>query len=192
MAPRCGRLAAPPRSLPRTAPELGAVRTLHDVTAQRQLERQREEFFANASHDLRTPVATIKASIEVLLQNEVPGTSLVLHRLLTNIDHEADRMTTLVNDLLELTRLRAGTASLERTDLRRVASRAVDAVAQLILARNKRLEVDLPKRPLVGHVDAARLERALVNLLANAQKYGRDGGTIRLGLESRVGRRSFR
>jgi PAS domain S-box-containing protein len=163
---------------------LGAVRTLHDVTAQRELERQREEFFTNASHDLRTPVATIKSSIEVLLQNEPPGTTPVLHQLLTNIDREADRMATLVNDLLELTRLRTGRAPLriERTDLRTVATRARDAIAPLIEKRQQQLEFVLPRTRLVAAVDAERLERAVLNLLSNAQKYGYAGGVVTLTL----------
>ena len=89
---------------------LGAVRTLHDVTAQRELERQREEFFANASHDLRTPVATIKASLDVLLRNVAADLNPVLRRMLVNVDREADRMATLVEGLLDLSRLRTGRA----------------------------------------------------------------------------------
>jgi signal transduction histidine kinase len=108
----------------------------------------------------------------------------VLHRLLTNIDREADRMTTLVNDLLVLTRLRAGRSALtlEPTDLRTIASRASDAIAPLVAGRGQRLQLSLPRRPLVGHVDPGRLERALLNLLANAQKYGYDNGLVQITL----------
>ena len=88
--------------------QLGAVRTLHDVTAQRELERQREEFLANASHDLRTPVATIKASMDVVLRNAPLELDPTLRQLLQNVNRETDRMATLIEDLLELTRLRAG------------------------------------------------------------------------------------
>jgi len=164
---------------------LGAVRTLHDVTAQRDLERQRDEFFTSASHDLRTPVATIKASVEVLLANEPPGILPVQHRLLANIDREADRMATLVNDLLELSRLRTAHPRLQLVpiDLRIVATRARDAIAPLVDARHQHLKLDLPTGRIDAFVDAARLERALVNLLANAQKYGHEGGLVRLALD---------
>ena len=91
---------------------LGAVLTLRDVTARRELERQKDEFFANVSHDLRTPLAAIKASIGVVLANEPPelaGAAAPHAR-----QHRPRRPTawpTLVDDLLELARLQAGRAA---------------------------------------------------------------------------------
>jgi PAS domain S-box-containing protein len=168
---------------------LGAVLTLRDVTARHELERQKEAFFANASHDLRTPVATIKASVEVVLENEPADLPEPLHRLLVNIDHEADRMTTLVDDLLDLARFETGRLRLKpiRCDLRVLAERAVRAIEPLPEQRGQRVVLDLPRRPVSEVVDAEWIERALVNLLSNAHKYGRDGGLIRLSLERRSG-----
>src|SRR5262249_22518720 len=105
---------------------LGAVLTIRDVTVHRELERQKDEFLANVSHDLRTPLTGIKASIGVVLANEPPGTPAPLHRLLVNIDAAADRMAALVADLLELNRLRAGRVTLRPTvcDLRELAGAA--------------------------------------------------------------------
>ncbi len=163
---------------------LGAVLTLRDVTAQRDLEAQKEEFFANASHDLRTPLMAIKAAIGVVLANEPAGTSAPLHRMFTNIDGAADEMARLVDDLLELARLRAGRtlfAPLLR-DLREVATQAAQTIEPLIAERRQRLVLDLPDEPMWARVDAPRLERAVQNLLGNAQKYGHDGGVIELSL----------
>jgi signal transduction histidine kinase len=168
---------------------LGAVLTLHDVTAQRELERQKDEFIANVSHDLRTPVAAIKASIGVVLANEPPSTPEPLHRMLVNIDLAADRMASLVNDLLELARLQAGRVPLQwvQCDLRALAERAAAAVESLVQARQQRLQLDLPAEPVMVLADPHRLERVLLNLLGNAQKYGRDGGAIRLSLKRDAG-----
>jgi PAS domain S-box-containing protein len=164
---------------------IGAVLTIRDVTARRELDRLKEELFTNVSHDLRTPIATIKASIEVVLENEPPGLAEPLHRLLENIQRESERMTTLVDDLLDLTRLQAGRLRLRLTpcDLRMLAERLARTVEPLAERRGQRLVVDLPKRPVVATVDAERLERALLNLLMNAHRYGRDGGMIRLALK---------
>lgn len=164
---------------------LGTVLTFHDVTAQRDLERQRNEFLANVSHDLRTPLAAIKASIGVVLASEPPGTPEPLHRLFVNIDLAAERLTRLVVDLLELTRLQAGRAQLrlDHSDLVALAQRAVRLVEAPAQARGQRVVVELPDAPVVAVVDAERLERALVNLLSNAYKYGRQPeGTIQLRL----------
>jgi protein-histidine pros-kinase len=156
-------------------------------------ERLKDEFFANVSHDLRTPVTAIKASVGVVLANEPPGLPEPLHRMLVNVDLAADRMIALVSDLLELSRLQAGRVRLEpeRHDLRDLARRAARAVEALLQARGQRLELTLPGAPVVALVDAGRLERALLNLLSNAHKFGREGGTIRLGLERRPGEAVF-
>jgi PAS domain S-box-containing protein len=172
---------------------LGAVLTLHDVTAQRALERQKNEFLANVSHDLRTPLAGIKASIGVVLANEPAHTSEPLHRMFVNIDLAADRMSTLVADLLELARFQAGRVGLQRraTDLRVLAEQVATAIEPLAQARAQRVEIELPAAPLGASVDPDRLERALLNLLGNAQKYGRDGGRICLRLEPHDGEALF-
>jgi two-component system phosphate regulon sensor histidine kinase PhoR len=160
------------------------VLTLHDVTAQRELERQKDELFANVSHDLRTPVAVVKTSVGVVLANEPLGMPTLLHRLLVNADFAADRLSALVDDLLELARVRAGRVQLRLSsvDLRAVAARAAEAIRPLAQTRGQRVEVDLPPEPVALAVDAPRLERALLNLLSNAHKHGRDGGAIRLSL----------
>jgi phosphoserine phosphatase RsbU/P len=153
--------------------------------ARQELERQRDEFFNSVSHDLRTPVAAIKAAIGVVLANEPPGTSPSLHRLLGNIDLAADELTRLINDLLEIARLQSGRVELYRTevDLRDVVTRAVQALEPLIQARGQALELCLPAEPVLVTVDAQRLGRVVRNLVGNAQKYGRAGGRITLALE---------
>src|SRR5262249_6481317 len=151
---------------------------------QRATERQKDEFITNVSHDLRTPLTGIKASIGVVLANEPPGTPEPIHRMLVNVDLAADRMGQLVADLLELSRLQAGRVQLRpaQTDLRRLALAVTQAIEPLAQGRGQRVEVDVPEAPVPATVDADRLERALLNLLSNAHKYGREGGTIRLRL----------
>jgi signal transduction histidine kinase len=148
--------------------------------ARRDLERQRDEFFSSVSHDLRTPVAAIKAAISVVLANEPANMPAALHRLLGNIDLAADELASLIEDLLEIARLQAGRVELWRSevDLRDVVSRAVRAVEPLVQLRGQRLELSLPESAVQVSVDAERLGRVLRNLLGNAQKYGHDGGAI--------------
>ncbi len=153
--------------------------------ARQELERQRDEFFNSVSHDLRTPVAAIKAAIGVVLANEPQGISPALHRMLGNIDLAADELTRLIDDLLEIARLQSGRVELYRTDvdMRDVVTRAVQALEPLIQGRGQVLELCLPAEPVFVAVDAQRLGRVVRNLVGNAQKFGRAGGRITIGLE---------
>jgi phosphoserine phosphatase RsbU/P len=149
-------------------------------SARRDLERQRDEFFSSVSHDLRTPVAAIKAAIGVVLGNMPADMPLPLQRLLGNVDLAADELTSLIEDLLEMARLQSGRVELWRSsvDLRDVIARAARAIEPLIEARGQHLRFSPPAEPMSAWVDAERLGRVLRNLLGNAQKYGRDNGTI--------------
>lgn len=166
----------------RSGDEMLVIAIIRDVTAQRELQHLREEFFANASHDLRTPLSAIKTSIGVLLENELPGTPEPLHRLMLNIDRSTDRMDRLVEDLLEHERLQTGHVELQRsnTDLRDVAENAIRTIESLARLRDQVVRVDLPDEPVPALVDGARVERVLVNLLSNAHKYGRVDGFIHI------------
>jgi signal transduction histidine kinase len=153
--------------------------------ARQDLERQRDVFFASVSHDLRTPVAAIKAAIGVVLANEPTGMPPALHRLLGNIDLAADELASLIEDLLEVARLQAGRVELWRTrvDLREAVTRAVRPLESLIEARRQHLELRLPDSAVDAAVDVERFGRVVRNLVGNAQKYGPEGGRITIALE---------
>ncbi|MBI3965561.1 MAG: PAS domain S-box protein [Chloroflexi bacterium] len=162
------------------------ITMVRDVTTQRDLERQKDEFLRDVSHDLRTPVSAIKASIGVVLANEPANMPAPLHRMLVNSDLAADRMVSLLDDLLELARLRGGRVQFQPRDcdLREPVRRVARAIEPLTPTRDQRLEIHLPPEPVQVLVDPERLERALLNLVSNAHKYGRDGGLIRVGLSA--------
>jgi signal transduction histidine kinase len=153
------------------------------------LSQQRRELVAGVSHDLRTPVAAIKAAIGVVLANEPANMPPTLHRLLGNIDLCADELARLIEDLLEIARLQAGRVELWRTqvDLRDAIARAVRPLEPLVEARQQHLELKLPESPVTVAVDVERLGRVVRNLVGNAQKYGRDGGRITVSLEALPG-----
>lgn len=125
----------------------------------------------------------------MVLANEPEGLPAPLHRMLVNVDRASQRMARMVADLLELSRYQAGRLQprRERCDLRALAVHVAHAVEPLARTRQQRLVTDLPASPLPFVGDSARLERALLNLLDNAHRHGRDGGTIRLSLARREG-----
>jgi signal transduction histidine kinase len=147
--------------------------------------RDAEEFFENASHELRTPVATIKASAEVLLDVTTGGIPIEVKRLLLNITREAERLGTLIDDLLNLDSIRSGSTRLRlvRCDLRDIARKAAESIEPLARQRAQTVALDLPGAPVWAVVDEELLGRAILNLVSNAQKYGRNGGRVEVGLD---------
>lgn len=150
-----------------------------------ELERQRDEFFSSVSHDLRTPVAAIKAAVGVVLENEPASMPAPLHRLLNNIDEAADELASLIEDLLEIARLQAGRIELWRSyvDMRDVVGRAMRALDPMFQARGQHVVASMPAEAVPVSVDVERLGRVLRNVLGNAQKYGPEGGAINVTLE---------
>src|SRR5439155_20560743 len=148
--------------------------------------RQQEEFLANASHELRAPATTLRASVEVLMDILSPHLSPDARRLLAYIERDAERLSTLIDDLLDINSIQAGRLRLRlaRCDLRDVAEGAASAMEPIAYRQGQTLGLELPREPVRGIVDAEMLGRALLNLVANACKYGRqNGGRVDLRLE---------
>jgi PAS domain S-box-containing protein len=164
---------------------------VRDVTERKRTEGAlrslQDEFISSISHDLRTPLAAIKASVGVVLANEPPGTSEPLRRMLVNIDGAADDLSEMVSIVLELARLQAREGEPHRDwfDLRLVAKRAIEAIEPMAKRKDQQMEAKLPSGPLWGYCDGTRIERALCNLLGNARKYSGSGTLIQLSLARR-------
>jgi two-component system, sporulation sensor kinase C len=168
-----------------------------DVTDRKRSEAVltslQDEFISSISHDLRTPLAAIKASVGVVLANEPTGISEPLHRMLVAIDSAADDLSEMVANLLELARLQAHGGELRRDwlDLRVLARRAIGSIEPMAKRKRQIIEARLPGSPLWGFCDGTRVERAICNLLGNARKYAEVDTTIRLTLARRGGEAVF-
>jgi len=171
----------------------GAVIVFQDIAAIRDLNRQQDEFLAAVSHDLKNPLAGIQGRAQLLrlrsLRSGGPDASR-LHTGLVEIERGTARMTTMVDELLDLTRMQMG----RPLDLKREAGDLVALVTRVVAAleptaSSHRLRVETHHAELVGSWDSARLERVIENLLENAIKYSPDGGsiTVRLTQELRDG-----
>jgi two-component system phosphate regulon sensor histidine kinase PhoR len=158
----------------------GAVLTFHDVTERRRLEQVRRDFAANASHELRTPLTSILGFVEALEDGalEDPGTA---RRFLGKIRTHADRVSALVDDLLELSRVEAGAAPAASAPLApaAVVREVVAAFADLAARRGVHLShQDTGAPEITGDED--RLRRILENLVDNAVKYTPAGGHVQV------------
>jgi signal transduction histidine kinase len=162
--------------------EIGALaRSFNAMAAQlRRIDETKEEFFATLSHELRSPLTSVREAAH-LLRDGVPGAlNPKQARLVTVIGHSTDRLLRLVNQMLELSRLRAGMLPLgrDRVDLARVVGRAVEELrpqaeeAGLTLARERTGE------RFDTRGDEDRLVQVVVNLVANAIRFTPRGGRV--------------
>jgi signal transduction histidine kinase len=163
--------------------ELGRLsHTFNGMTARLQAARQMQvDFVADVSHELRTPLTSIKGTLETLRAGAVNDLE-VRDRFLETAEAETDRLIRLVNDLLVLSRVDSAALNLSRkpTDIGLLVQATADRLAEQAQARDLTIAVSIdPAAPLVP-VDADRIEQVLLNLLDNAIKYSRPGGSIRL------------
>jgi two-component system phosphate regulon sensor histidine kinase PhoR len=151
--------------------------TLHDLTRIRQVETTRKEFVTNVSHELRSPLTSIKAMVETLADGALEDPK-VGRDFLGRIERDVNRMNAMVNDLLELSRLESGQISLNLApfDIRALVEDVVadcqPRVANKRLAVQSRISADVPR--VIGERD--KIRQVLLNLLENAFKHtGSDG-----------------
>ncbi len=163
-------------------PILGAVMVLHDVTEQRAFERVRSEFVLRASHELRTPVTGMHMAFGLLRERLKFPPEARENDLLETIGEEMQRLTQLINDLLNFSRYQSGLQKLE------LAPCAIDELLDRAQARfgeqaaNKQIELIKALEPPLPRIqaDVAQLDRVLDNLLHNAIRHTASGGRIRL------------
>jgi two-component system phosphate regulon sensor histidine kinase PhoR len=163
--------------------EQGALLVFYDLTEIRRLEAVRRDFVANASHELRTPLAAIRGYAETLLDGALRDPARA-QEFLGIIHHHAERLAALLDDLLSLSRLEAGSQPLahESVPLGSVAQRALDLVQPKAGARGVALHISIaPEMAVMG--DPGAVEQILVNLLDNAVKYSPGAGAVRLKAE---------
>jgi PAS domain S-box-containing protein len=150
-----------------------------DVTAERDADRLKEEFFGLVSHELRTPLTSIIGYTELLAEIEAENLSEQGRRFLEVIERNSRRELSLVGDLLLLTRVTAGTFEIEvgRADIGEIAAATVEAARPAAEKAGIELLLDAPAG-LVAEGDPHRLRQVLENLVSNAIKFTPDGGRV--------------
>jgi len=163
---------------------MGTLIISHDITRIRLLERMHKDFAANVSHELKTPLTTIKGFIETLLGMMGGDGELCrreeTERFLEIIERNVDRMIGLVDDLLSLSkleRLKGTDIALEDHPLATLMRRAVSLCREYALSRGVSLELSCPE-DLQVKVDPILMEQAIVNLVDNAVKYNPEGCSV--------------
>ena len=175
---------------------VAAVATLHDLTALRKVEDEKEEFLSIVSHELRTPLTPLKALAQLLRSRirrsragQQPLDLDSLENNLAQIDRQVDRMNGLVTDLLSVSRAGRGKLEIARAPFDLAATVRETVEKYVVTTREEgrhRFVVDAP-RTLTLSADQARIEQALMNLVGNAVKYSPRGGEVHVTLAQRDG-----
>lgn len=165
-------------------PEGGTVWTLRDITERARLEQAKSDFVATASHELRSPLTSIKGFVELL---QAGGDNLTdrQREFLAIVLDSTDRLVELVAELLDIARIESGQYEINprSVDLRETVEEVAAMLAPRLQEKRQRLELRIaePRPPALA--DPARIRQVLTNLVTNAHQYTGEGGTIAVALE---------
>ena len=160
-------------------PVPGAVIVLHDVTELRRLESLRREFVQNVSHELKTPLSSIAAYADTLLEGALDDPDCN-RQFVERIAEQADRLHALILDLLALGRMDSEQHAFDvaPTDVSRIVTASIDAHRTVAAAKRLSLVAEGPSSPLFGLADEEGLRTIVDNLLDNAINYTTPGGRV--------------
>lgn len=160
----------------------GTLVVVHDVTDMKRLERMRNEFVANVTHELKTPIAAIKGFTETLLSGALNNVGTA-QQFLTIIQEEAERLNRLIGDILDLSKMETGRLEMQYSpvELRAFILRTVHMLEAQAQKRDIVFEIDLPDESYI-EADEDRLRQILINLFANAIAYSQPQGVVRVSI----------
>jgi two-component system phosphate regulon sensor histidine kinase PhoR len=167
----------------------GRIFAFRDVSAERVVEEMKSEFVAAVSHELRTPLTSIYGFAETLLRQDVLFEEEQRRTFVGFIASEAQRLTTIVDALLNVARLDAGDLQMELSpiDVGSVVSEVVTVIRETGPVNGHDFVVDLPNERLDAAADRDKLRQILANLVDNAVKFSPDGGTVTVAARRKSG-----
>ena len=162
----------------------GTVRSLHDVTELAKISQLKSEYVSTVSHEMRTPLTSIKAYLDLLLEGEAGEFNEMQLEALKIMEGSTNRIIDMVNNFLDLARIEEGIISFDKRPfvLDSAISEAIEALRSQFDEKNIRLKLNLPGRPSWVSGDRARILQVLTNLLGNAYKYTTEGCEVSLSV----------
>ena len=157
----------------------GVVAVLHDVTKEKEISRMKTDFVSNVSHELKTPLASIKAYIEMLVDGEAE-TEETRQEFYEIISAETDRLHRLIENILNISRIESGVVKVAREpiSLSGVAKQVLDVSSPQAKLKNQKLVEKLAPVYYQVEADSDMIYQAVMNLVSNAIKYTPEGGTV--------------
>jgi PAS domain S-box-containing protein len=164
----------------------GRIFAFRDISSDRLVEQVKSDFVSTVSHELRTPLTSIYGFAETLLRQDVMFGEEERQTFLRYIASESQRLTSIVDTLLNVARLDTGDlqVNLAETDVRDVVGQVLDTVSATEVDGH-RFVVELPEEPLAARADPEKLRQVCSILVENALRYSPDGGTVTVGAARR-------
>lgn len=162
-----------------------AVLVMHEITRTKTLERAREDFFTTMAHELKTPLANIRAHLSALLTRDLQWSPEEQRDFLQTADDQVDRLVGMVNHFLDASRVEAGALRLEREPilLSEMVEDLQERLEALITASNRAFDISIPEAVPAALGDYELIMSVLTNLLSNAFRYAPEGDTVYLRIE---------
>jgi len=159
---------------------VGMVTVLNDITKQKEVERLKSNFVAGISHELRTPLVSMRQSLSLILNKTTGPITQQQEEFLSIADRNLQRLTNLINDLLDLSKLEAGKMTISRKSslLENIVNEAINGLNNWAKSRGIALEKNIPQGIPELNVDADRIIQVLTNLIGNAVKFTPENGRI--------------
>ncbi|MFQ5662466.1 MAG: sensor histidine kinase [Terriglobia bacterium] len=165
---------------------LGRLFTYYDITREKELDQTKTEFISIASHELRTPMTSIKGSLDLLLGGFAGHLGEEMRELLLIAHSGCERLIRLINDILDLSKIEAGRMQLRLQPMSLLDSvqRSVRTIKSYSDSLQVKLAVDYPRPPPEILGDRDRMDQVITNLLGNAVKFSPAGGTVTVALRA--------
>ncbi len=159
---------------------LGVVAVFRDITAQVEADRAKSEFVSTVSHELRTPMTSVKGYVDLLLMGSAGPLTELQEKFLKTVQTNANRLSSLVNDLLDISRIEMGRMELQRRPvaIESVINQVVDMMRPKMKEKGQELYAVLPDGLPKVYGDEDRLVQIITNLVGNSHKYTRHDGKI--------------
>jgi PAS domain S-box-containing protein len=162
-----------------------AILVMHDITTIKELERVREDFFTTMAHELKTPLANIRAHLSALLAEDMQWSGRDQYEFLQTADEQVERLVGMVNHFLDASRIEAGALRLELEPILipEMLEDLQDRLEALINSSQRRLQINQPQQLPAVLADYELIMSVLTNLLSNAFRYAPEGDVVILDVE---------
>ena len=165
----------------------GSWGIIRDITERKKIDQMKDRFISVATHELRTPLISIKGYIDFLLSENLDVTTELIESSLEVVRRNTDRLIDLTDDLLDIQRIKSGkiSLSLNSEDLINLLNHCTKEIKPFVDKKKQNFRLEIPEDPLRVRVDRLRFSQIIMNLLNNATKFAPEYGDITLAVEEK-------